>query len=215
MEANQLRVSKREKGTQAYVKELRRRGLLPAVIYGKDTPDLLVSVNAKELQKLLNAKGSATAILDVAVEGGEEPKKVMVREMQRDPVARTLNHVDFQLVNMNEVISAEVTIHLVGTPVGVKAGGVIQHGLRTLEVEGLPAGLPPRIDLDVSHLDLHDKLTVADVTPPKGIDIVSDPDQVIASIVVPRAVVETTEEPATAEDPKEAEKANGAKAEEA
>ncbi|MZP29293.1 50S ribosomal protein L25 [Heliobacterium undosum] len=193
MPSGELRAIRREKGSRGYINELRKRGLLPAVVYGKDKPDMLISVNAKELSGLLKAMGSASAILDLQVEGTDDRHKVMLKEMQRDPVGRTPNHVDFQLVDMNKPVHAEIPVHLVGTPAGVKAGGIIQHGLRTVEVEGLPGKLPPRFDIDISHLDLHDKMTVADITSPEGIEIISEPDQVILSIIVPRAVLEPAE----------------------
>ncbi|MBM7866392.1 50S ribosomal protein L25 [Heliobacterium gestii] len=193
MRSGELRAIRREKGSRGYINELRKRGLLPAVVYGKDKPDMLISVNAKELQGLLKAIGSASAILDLQVEGTDDRQKVMVRELQRDPVARTPNHIDFQLVDMNKPVHTEIPIHLVGTPAGVKAGGIIQHGLRAVAVEGLPDKLPPRFDLDIAHMELHDKMTVADIVAPEGIEIISERDQVILSIIVPRAVLEPAE----------------------
>lgn len=190
MEVIQLQVKRREKGTRGYVNELRQRGLLPGVLYGKGSPDMLISVGVKDLERILRTKGGSNAIIDLQVEGQTEKQTVMLRDIQRDPVGQTPNHADFQRINMNEVISTELPLHLVGPSAGEKAGGVVQHGLRTLSVEGLPAKLPPRMDIDISHLELHDKLSVRDITVPEGVEIISDLDQVIVSIVAPRAVVE-------------------------
>ncbi|WP_170270280.1 50S ribosomal protein L25/general stress protein Ctc [Heliorestis acidaminivorans] len=192
MDVISLKVQKREKGSRSKLNKMRSQGLTPAVVYGKQKDELLLSVPVKDLQKILRSEGGLNAIIALQVEGEEKDEKhtVVVKDIQKDPIERTFSHVDFQEINMNEVISAEIPLHLVGDSVGVKAGGVIQHGIWTIQVEALPASLPGRIDVDIAHLDIHDKLFVRDVKVSEGIEIISDPDQVILSIVAPRAVVE-------------------------
>ncbi|QGG48703.1 50S ribosomal protein L25 [Heliorestis convoluta] len=216
MEVIPLKVQKRERGSRGQLNKMRNQGLLPAVLYGKQKDDLLLSVPVKDLQTILHSEGGLNSIIALQLEGqaSEDKHTVVVRDIQRDPITRSFNHVDFQQINMNEVISAELPIHFVGESVGVNAGGVIQHGIRSLQVEGMPAQLPGRIDVDITQLDLHDKLFVRDIQAPEGIEITSDPEQVVLSIVVPRAVIEKEEVTETTEATADEERTDGAKEEE-
>lgn len=181
---------KREKGTRGYVNKLRNRGLLPAVLYGKNSPDMLLAVDVSELKDLMKKGDAQNAIIDLKVEGEKQKFTVILRELQREPIGQVLSHADFQAISMNEPIRTQVPIHLNGTPVGVKAGGVLQHGLREIEVEALPTLIPARLEVDASELEIGSSLFVKDLSITEGAVILSDPDSVILTIITPRAVEE-------------------------
>jgi large subunit ribosomal protein L25 len=111
-----------------------------------------------------------------------------VRELQYDPVRDTLIHVDFQAVRMDEQISVEVPIHVVGEAAGVRdQSGVLALLLRTVEVSCLPSLIPDRIDVDVSSLRIHDVLTVADLQRPEGVRVTTASTQPVATVTPPMA----------------------------
>ncbi|MDD4587642.1 MAG: 50S ribosomal protein L25 [Heliobacteriaceae bacterium] len=190
----QLKAEKRETGTRGEVNRLRKQGLLPAVLYGQGLKDVLIMVREQELERVMSSGGGS--ICELHVSGDDVKHMVILKEVQRAVVGRKIIHADFQKINVNEAIAAEVPVQLVGTAAGEKTGGVVQHSLWTVMVQGLPAALPPRIEIDISALELHDKLCAGDLSLPEGVELVSNPDQVIVSIIAPRAVAEQE----TAED---------------
>jgi large subunit ribosomal protein L25 len=123
--------------------------------------------------------------------------QAMVREIQRDPIKDRFMHIDFMAVQMNQPVDAEVPLHLHGEPVGVKAGGVLQQPLRTVHVRCLPSDIPQDLSLDITNLEVGDSLTLAAVQLPKGVELLSDLETVVASIVPPQAGGD--EEPAVEE----------------
>ncbi|MCW2277022.1 50S ribosomal protein L25 [Heliophilum fasciatum] len=191
MDRMALGVQTREKADKQLVKALRRRGALPGVVYGQGKPDMLLSLDAKELGRLLTSRGQG--LVDLRIDGGEKRELVMIRDVQRHPIDRTLRHVDFQRVAMDQPVDIELPLVITGEAPGVKTGGVLQVALRTVGVSGLPQHLPAHIAVDVSGLEMHEKLTVGDLQLPEGVQLRDDQDKVILSIVAPRAVVETGE----------------------
>lgn len=191
MEASILTVQVRERVGKGAAGRLRRQGLVPGVLYGRDVGNVPVVVNLRELKKLLDKEGER-ALVKVQLERNGNSKEYMalIREVQRHPIKRDLVHIDFYQVPAGEEISTTVPVVLEGEPVGVKAGGVLQHGVLEVEVECLPADLPEAIFADVSGLDIGDHLTVADLKPPQGVKILSEPTTLIAAVVATRAVEE-------------------------
>ncbi|MGB9660443.1 MAG: 50S ribosomal protein L25/general stress protein Ctc [Moorellaceae bacterium] len=191
MEASILTVQVRERVGKGAAGRLRRQGLVPGVLYGRDVGNVPVVVNLRELKKLLDKEGER-ALVKVQLERNGNSKEYMalIREVQRHPIRRDLVHIDFYQVPAGEEISTTVPVVLEGEPVGVKAGGVLQHGVLEVEVECLPADLPEAIFADVSGLDIGDHLTVADLKPPQGVKILSEPTTLIAAVVATRAVEE-------------------------
>ncbi|HBT47452.1 MAG TPA: 50S ribosomal protein L25 [Peptococcaceae bacterium] len=166
---------------------LRRRGLLPGVLYGREVGNLPVEVDLKEMKKVLGREGES-ALVQVKVEQGDQVREytALVREVQRHPIRGELIHIDFFQVPAGEKITANVPVVLEGEPRGVKVGGILQHGLDEVEVECLPEDLPEAITVDVSGLDIGDSLKVADITPPPGVTLLSEPTSLIATVVTVR-----------------------------
>jgi len=163
---------------------LRREGRLPAVVYGRGEAAASVTVPAHDLDLIL-AKG-VNSLITLRMDG--EDQLALARQVQRDPVRGDLLHVDFVRVSVDVAIAADVALVLVGEPIGVKNGGLLDQQLFTLPVEAKPQDIPTAIELDVSHLDLADQLRLADVTLPVGVTSPLEPDTLLAAIAVPRGL---------------------------
>lgn len=174
-----LTVKKRE----AFGKKLasiRREGLVPAVLHNHGEESIHVSVDEAELAKVYAAAGKHNA-LELDLEGKKHT--ALVKDVDYEPAKSKMRHVVFQLVNANEKVEAEVPVEFVGDSPAVKAGLQINEIVKTLEVRALPKDLVDKIEVDVSKLvEVGDVISVADVTAPQGVEIVTDPDQTLANI---------------------------------
>ncbi len=180
-----LKVRPREKRGKEHAKKLRRNGFIPAVVYGHKTPSLPLEIEGKTLQALLrHGLGENVLVTLITDDQKQKDRKVLIREVQRDPVRGDIVHIDFHEVSLTKKLSIQVPIHLVGTPEGVTAGGILQHVLRELEVQCLPTAIPEKIDVDVSHLNIGDSVHVADLKV-DNVDILSDPGSSVVSVVPP------------------------------
>jgi large subunit ribosomal protein L25 len=186
-----------ERGTRP-ARRLRRAGLVPGVVYGKNAEPLAVTVAQGDLTKLLHSKAGEHALVTLRLDGaGAWEKPALVQSIQHDPVDGHVVHVDFHTILLTERLRVKVPLVLKGEPVGVKQeGGLLEHFLRDVEVECLPTDIPTSIEFDVSALKIGDTVHVRDLPAPKQAKITSDPEGVIASIHLPK--VEKPEEEAAA-----------------
>ncbi len=177
MEKVVLKASKRDVSGK-HVKAMRREGKLPAVIYGRHTEPIKISLEAHNANLVLGKVGSST-LVTIDVEGKEYP--ALVRERQRNYIKGNLIHVDFLAVSLTEKIKAEIRIELTGVSGAVKdQNAVLVTGLHTLSVECLPTDLPDRIIVDISPLEKPgDGIHVRDVTVPEKIRVLDDPDEMV------------------------------------
>ncbi len=175
-------------------RSLRRQGKIPGVIYGHDRSPEALAVDTAALAKMLSGISAATTIVEVAIDG-RAPVRALIREIQRDSLRPgEILHLDFYEIRADEAVTVPVPVHLVGIPDGVRNfGGVLDHSLRELEVEVLPADIPESIELDVTTLAIGHSLFVRDITLAKGV-ILNDPDTPVCTVVAPR----TEEAPAAA-----------------
>lgn len=183
------------------VRRLRRRGLIPGVVYGRDTEPLAITVESRSLIKRLHAKAGEHALLTLRIEDGAPwERPVLVKAIQDHPVTGHLLHVDFQVIVLTERLRVKIPVLLKGEAVGVKQdGGILEHFLREVEVECLPTEIPPSVELDVSALKIGETVHVRDLIPPTGAQITTDPTGVIASIQKPKE--EKVEEAAAVTEP--------------
>lgn len=202
------------------VKALRREGLVPAIMYGKDVEPTAIQLDDKETDKLLSQAGAST-LIDLKI--GKKTHKVLFRAVQRDPITQQLLHVDLLQVAMDVAIRTYIPIELVGEAPAVKnLGGVLVSGLSEIEVEALPSDLIDRITVDLEVLQEMDaSITVADLFAGKDVTVLTDPEELVARIVyqiaeeVEEEVVERLEEVLQEGEPEvigreEAEQADGA-----
>ncbi len=193
------------------VKKIKAQGFVPGVIYGaKDAPQSL-QLSEREVATLLSHAAGESVLVEVAIEGGDT-KTALIQEVQHHPVNGRILHVDLHAVAMDEAITVEVTLESVGEPVGVKTGGgVLQHSLRTLEIECLPGNLPESITVDVSGLAVGQSIHVRDLTLPAGVTALNDPDLTVFAVSEPTVAEEA--ESVAASPTAEPEVIAGAKAE--
>ena len=197
-----LQVATRTTTGKGAARSLRRQGRVPGVIYGHGREAESVAIDTLALNKMLIGISAATTILDVAIDG-RAPVKALIREIQRDSLRPAeIIHLDLYEVRSDEEITLQVPIRLIGVPDGVRNfGGVLDHVLRELTIEVLPADIPDHVDLDVTALTIGHSLFVRDLTVEKA-KILNDPDTPICTVVAPRteeAPVAAVEEAVTAE----------------
>ncbi len=172
-------------------RQLRLAGFLPAVVYGHGDDTKSLTLNAHELERLLSRIRAATTVIDLQVEG-DEPRQVLIREVQRHPLRLHPMHVDFFHIRADEKVKVQIPVHLEGEPAGVDMGGILQQTLHELEVECLPNEIPPAFVVDVSALDIGDSIHIGDIDA-GSVVILDDDDLTICTIVQP-SVEEAPEE---------------------
>jgi large subunit ribosomal protein L25 len=178
------------------VKQLRREGWIPGVMYGHDFDAVPLQFEARSLKHLLSRVGGSQ-LINIKIEGQKKPEAALVREVQRDPVRHNLLHVDFYHVKMTERLTAEIPLEMVGeSPVVEQKEGILLQDLSSIEVECLPGDLVDAIEVDLSDLvELDQALYVRDLAVPAGIDVLTDPDEMIVHLVrlVEEEIVEEEE----------------------
>jgi len=193
--------------TKSALKELRAQGKIPGVVYGKKlNPGTSISIDAKELIALLRGNPRAVIEMDVP-QSGKMP--VMVTDVQRDKINRDLLHIDFHQINMDEKVKTLIRLEPTGDSAGEREGGMLQIQLHELEIRCLPNEIPAAITFDVTPLTFGDSLFVRDLQIPPGIEVKSDPNEMVATILAPQKEI-SAEEKADAEV-EEAEEKNRAK----
>jgi large subunit ribosomal protein L25 len=170
-------------------RRLRRRGLIPAVLYGRGRKPQAVAVPERELRAALSGPHGLHAILDVVLEGQKTTHASVVKDFQRDPVRGHVVHVDLQEVRLDRPIQATVAVELAGDAPGVRAGGVLTQLVREVTVEALPQAVPDRLVLDVSRLGVGEAARAGDLQLPDGVRVLDDPETILASVAAPRRPV--------------------------
>jgi large subunit ribosomal protein L25 len=162
-------------------------------------------INPKELAKTLQTEAGENVLIDLDIRKGDQSdrKVVMVKDIQINPLKRVTLHTDFYEVAMDEMVTVEIPIHLIGKPEGTKMGGILEQIRRVIEIQCLPGDIPKTIDIDVSSLKIGDSIHVQEIQLEK-VKILSDANLTIAT-VVPPVVEEKKVEEAVAEVPEEAE----------
>ena len=167
---------------------LRATGRIPAILYGAGVDATPIQVNALDLLHLMHATGGGSVLVDLKLDGQEY--LTIAREIQRDLIHNKFIHVDFMAVNRDEKITVNVELQEIGESVGVHSGGVVEHHLREVELECLPADVPERIEFDITNLNIGDAIRVADLTAPPGVTFLTEPDIMVLAVVEP-AVMDT------------------------
>jgi len=182
----QLKGARREQIGKGGARKARAAGKIPAVLYGHGETPQPIAVDFREFELALRGHKGSNAIVNLSVGGGEVT--ALVRDVQYDPLSRSIIHLDFQHISLTEQIEVEVPVQFVGTPVGVKdGGGILEHLVRTLTVRCLPTAIPASIDVDVTALNIGQNLHVRDLVPGKGYEIIADADVAVAAVVAPAA----------------------------
>ncbi|MDA8085185.1 MAG: 50S ribosomal protein L25 [Nitrospiraceae bacterium] len=198
MERISIKAERRETSGKGVARSLRRRGVIPAVLY-REGSSLPIQLDKAELGRFLHRSGGEQVIVNLAFPGGES-RLALVKDYQVDPVNRELLHTDFFEVSLKEMIKVVAAIRITGEPIGVKRdGGALQYGVSQIEIECLPDSIPGHIEVDVSGLGAGHSLHVRDLSLPEGIKVLTPAEEVIASVAVPKAEEEVAPAAAAAE----------------
>lgn len=182
-------------------RRLRASGAIPAVVYGGGKDAVAISVEEKTMRDFLKQAGGENAVFLLKLGDSGKSRHAMIRELQIDPISRTIDHIDFQRVLLDEKVKVTVSIHLEGTPTGVKnEGGVLDFITREVEIESLPGDIPPELVLDVSELQVGDHLEAGDIELPAGVELMTEEGRTIASVAHSRVAQELEEAEAAAEE---------------
>jgi len=189
-----ITVERREVTGRNIARKLARQGQVAAVVYGAGKDSVPIQVERRKVLELIKQAGSENAIFQLQLVGSKEQRHAMIREMQVDPVSRQILHIDFRRVSMDETIRVQVPVELIGEPVGVHdEGGVLDFVTREIELECLPGDIPDSVEVDVSHLHVGQHVEVSDLGLPDTVTLLEEPDRTVASVVIPRRVVEEEE----------------------
>ena len=186
----QLDVKPREDTGSAVSRRLRASGLIPGVLYGAGKKAHPFAVEERELRRVLTGDHGLHAILDVVFDGQKTPHHAVLKEYQLDPTRPRLLHIDLHEVRLDQVIQTQVAVEAFGESPGVKEGGALTLVLREINVEALPMEVPDRLELDISGMTIGDSLRVADVIVPEGVEVLDDPEAVVATVQPPTKVEE-------------------------
>ncbi len=175
---------------------LRRDGKIPGVLYGHGMAPVALAVGHRELRHVLTGPAGLNAVLDLKV--GSETHAAIVKDLQRDTVRRSVTHVDFQVVNLNEEITVEVPIVLHGESKAVlSGGGLVDPQINTLTVVTTPRSIPNEIVIDISNMQMGDTIRVGDIALPAGVTTPIDAEVTVVAILLPS--IEAEPEPEAAE----------------
>ena len=184
-----LQVEPREEKGKNSNRQLRAKGLVPAVVYGGGRDPLPIQVEKRTLLNLMRSTEGHNPVFLLQLSGTDKSRHAMIREMQIHPVSRQVLHVDFQRVVMTEKVRVAVHVELVGTPVGVKAdGGLLDFVTRELHVDCTPDKIPAKLSIDVSGLHIGQHVEAKDIELPEGVHLLDEPGRVIASVSHSRTV---------------------------
>jgi large subunit ribosomal protein L25 len=166
---------------------LRRQGFVPAVLYGGKSGNILLSVSLHDLHQIVAKGMGETTLIDLAIHQENETKSVpvIIKDLQIDPVKRTLVHADFLEIIMGHAIEIHVPFELTGESPGVKQGGILEFLAREITIECLPSKMADHFSIDISSLEVGDALTVSDLSLGDDYKIITDPETVILTIAPP------------------------------
>jgi large subunit ribosomal protein L25 len=183
-----LQANQREERGKNAARRLRASGMLPAVLYGDgDGSSTALAVPDRVVDYTLHHMGD-NALYDIDLGAGGSTARIV--DVQRDPVSGRLLHVDFAPVDMLERIEVTVPLHVVGEAHGAEEGGVLQQVAYEVRIESLPGDIPQELTLDVSSLGMGENLTLADLTLPDSVILISDPEEVAATVTAPTEITE-------------------------
>ncbi|HDH27353.1 MAG TPA: 50S ribosomal protein L25 [Actinobacteria bacterium] len=177
----------RERGSRSS-RRLRRQGMVPAVVYGRNLQPVAIAVNARELHTVLHSDAGINALINLEIDEGAS-RLTMARELQRHPVRGEITHLDFVTISLTEKTRVEVAIELTGESEGVLEGGIVETIRSSVEVEALPTEIPQSIVVDITAMAVGDTLRISDLPVIEGAEYLDDPDDPVVTIVVPAAIV--------------------------
>jgi len=183
MQQKQMNIELRTKTGTGVSRRLRDADMVPGVVYGKGIEPVTVSIKSRDLQAAISGAGGQNNLITLLGGGTLDQNIAIVVDLQRDPIKRTIKHVDLHRINPNEKLKVTVPVVLTGTAIGVKEGGLLDLAHHELHVECLPANIPDCITIDVSDLKIANAIHVGDIVLPEGIVLLDQPKIPVVSIL--------------------------------
>ncbi|HJW71697.1 MAG TPA: 50S ribosomal protein L25 [Geothrix sp.] len=195
-----LIVPKRDVFGKAASRELKKNGMIPAVVYGLNEPPVPIAISPKAVARVLASDGGMNSVMFLQREGTDIKRHVIIKDLQRDPITSRLRHVDFMRVDMTIKVRVKVPVRLLGTAIGVKSeGGVLDFSHREIEVECLPSIIPAHIDVDVTGLKVGDSIRFDQLSLMPNVVLTGDAHQVVCAVRGKSAEEEAAAAPAATE----------------
>ncbi len=183
-----LEVTRRETTGKEVAKKLRRDGKVPAVVYGGHRDPVAITVDRKSVSELIQkSEHGIRSVFLLKMADSDQQRHAMIKELTINPISRKMTHIDFVRVVMDEMVKVTVPVHIVGTAIGVKEGGLLDFQVRDLHVECLPNAIPDSIDVDVTNLAHHEYIRVKDLKLPEGTKVSDDPERVVVGVTHAKA----------------------------
>jgi large subunit ribosomal protein L25 len=194
-----LAAESRTETGKGVARKLRAAGRVPAVVYGHNREAQSLSVDARELERLLSHIAAGSTVIELGL--GATPARTLIREIQRHPFKRHILHVDFQELVAGEHITVSVPLIFIGTSIGVREqGGIFEEMMRAVQITVDPASIPDHIDVDVSKLTIGHPMHVRDLQLPAGATVLDDADLTICAVALSKAA-ESEDTPAAPPEP--------------
>jgi len=179
-----------ERGT-GVARKLRQTGHVPAVVYGHGREPQSLTINTREVDKLLSQISAANTVIDLSIDGSAV--RTLIREVQRHPFKRHIVHIDFQELVAGEKVTVDVPLRFTGTAEGVRnSGGILEETMHRIHVRVDPSSIPDQITIDVTNLTIGHSIHIRDLALPEGVTVLDDVDATICVCAAPKAVVEET-----------------------
>ena len=186
MATAQLGAEPRTDTGKGVARKLRAQGRVPGVIYGHGREPQSLTVNAREFDRLAERVRITSTVIELALDG--RTARTLIRELQRDPMRRSVLHIDFQELVAGEKVTVSVPLRFTGTAEGVKTGGgILEEIIHQLDVRCDPANIPDHIDVDVTALTIGHSLHVSDLKLPEGVEVMADAEQTVVIVSAPKA----------------------------
>ena len=196
MKTMKLGTEYRETSGKGAARRLRGSGSVPAVLYGHDEDTIPLSVSEADLRKVFASQWE-TAILNIAITGKVKKEcDAIIKEIQQHPTTGSVLHIDFQMIRRGEKIKLTIPVTLTGEPPGVKVeGGVLEHGVRDLNIRCMPRDIPEGIEIDVGGLGIHDAIHIKDISGDyPDLEFLDEPEATLANVLPPKVEAEPTPE---------------------
>jgi large subunit ribosomal protein L25 len=187
-----LTVSTREARGSTANRRLRNSGRVPGVLYQPGGDSLAFDADEYEVRRLIRRGGIRSAVVDLTVDSAA-PRTVLFKQWDSDPVRDQITHLDLQEVDLTVAVEADVPVVLIGTPQGVRDGGILDQTTLTVRVSALPDALPRSIEYDMTDVELGASVLAGDLVMPAGVTMVTENEYGIASIMITRASLSADE----------------------
>ena len=182
----------REANGKSAARKLRTDECIPAIVYGIND-NISLSVNPKEVKKLIDAKGR-NVLIELKVEGDSaDNRNVVLKEFQTHPLKPSWLHIDFLEIDVSKKIKVKVPIELIGVSPGEKQGGHVNHIIRALEIESLPQDIPEKVEVQMGEIELNEMIRVSELKLDGSLTIINNPNDVVVNVHLEKVKEETVE----------------------